>query len=298
MSLSPSLYTDFSALTKLKVETRAASPESLQQAAKQFEGILLGMMLKNARDASMHEALTESEDTRFYQDMFDQQIALSLTQSKNGIGLADMIVRQLSAQKGEPGIPDMPAKNVRADPTGGLMATDAQPSSGDNLLDSRSPHAFVKSIWPAAEKAAQALGVSPEMLVAQAALETGWGKNIIRREDGQSSFNLFNIKAGRTWEGASAKKITLEYERGVATPQSANFRSYPHVSAAFEDYVRLIREQPRYANVLAQKADPQAYFSSLQASGYATDPRYAGKIMRLLNSDVFLHAAQLARNMT
>ena len=143
-----------------------------------------------------------------------------------------------------------------------------------------SPREFVKTLLPEARKAAAKIGVDPKLLIAQAALETGWGKKIIHHTDGRSSHNLFNIKAGRTWEGDRVNVGTLEYLDGVAVKKQADFRAYDNYRQSFDDYVALL-QQPRYRQALDKAGDPRAYLEALQQAGYATDPDYADKILSL-----------------
>lgn len=149
------------------------------------------------------------------------------------------------------------------------------------------PHAFVKSLWPEAQKAASALGVAPEVLIAQAALETGWGKAIVRDGNGRSSNNLFNIKADTEWAGERVAVTTVEYRDGVAVRERAAFRSYDSIAASFDDYVNLISSHPRYRAALAHAHDSGRYVQELQAAGYATDPMYGEKIGRILRGEQF-----------
>jgi flagellar protein FlgJ len=150
-----------------------------------------------------------------------------------------------------------------------------------------SPETFVRDIWPMAKRTAQSLGVSPRALVAQAALETGWGQHVIRRPDGSSSNNLFNIKAHAGWNGDSVGVPTLEYRDGVAVRETAQFRAYDSLQQAFDDYGSFLRAHPRYSGALEAGEDAPQFLRGLQRAGYATDPGYAEKIERILGSDVF-----------
>jgi flagellar protein FlgJ len=158
------------------------------------------------------------------------------------------------------------------------------------------PQQFVQDVLPTAVKAAKRLGISAEALVAQSALETGWGKHVIRMPDGQPSFNLFGIKTGASWNGDSVSKATLEYRNGVLQTESAQFRAYPSLEAGFEDYVDFIQSRSRYQSALEHDGDVSSYFHGLQAAGYATDPQYANKILSILNGEVL--ATAIATNPT
>src|SRR3569832_1733952 len=145
---------------------------------------------------------------------------------------------------------------------------------------------FVAAMWPAAQASARELGVDPRVLIAQAALETGWGRAVMQHGDGRSSHNLFGIKADNNWSGASVNVATLEYRDGLAAKERANFRSYDSYEQSFADYVDFIKSQPRYREALAHGGDARRYLSELQSAGYATDPRYADKIGSILQGEV------------
>lgn len=145
---------------------------------------------------------------------------------------------------------------------------------------------FVMMLKPHAEKAAAELNINPDVLIAQVALETGWGKHVIHDKQGGNSFNLFNIKAGSQWQGEKVNVSTLEYRDGIAANEKADFRKYRDYADSFSDYVRLMKNSSRYEQVLQKGSDSAAYAEALQSAGYATDPEYAQKIKRLLNSDV------------
>lgn len=148
------------------------------------------------------------------------------------------------------------------------------------VSDSRQ-QAFLERIAPFAREAGQALGVSPDLVAAHAALESGWGQRPLRDAAGQDTHNLFGIKAQAGWRGASTDALTTEYEDGTALKTTERFRSYPDAGSAFRDYARLLRENPRYAGVLGTGTDAQAFAQGLARGGYATDPAYAAKLSRL-----------------
>jgi flagellar protein FlgJ len=143
---------------------------------------------------------------------------------------------------------------------------------------------FVNRIWSHAVDAARSIGVRPQFMVGQAALESGWGKHEIRNADGSGTHNLFGVKAGRGWNGPSVEKVTTEYVNGVAHKTTARFRVYASYGEAFKDYAKLIGGNPRYAGVMAQAQDAQGFARGLQQAGYATDPSYADKLVRVINS--------------
>lgn len=147
------------------------------------------------------------------------------------------------------------------------------------------PDAFARDVWPHAERAASRLNVAPEAILAQAALETGWGAHVPQRLDGGSSFNVFGIKASAGWSGDSVAKTTLEFEAGAARLEAAKFRAYDGVAENFDDYSEMLSGNPRYESVSNHGEDVDGFARALQSSGYATDPSYADKIKRVVNSE-------------
>ena len=158
--------------------------------------------------------------------------------------------------------------------------------SADKVEEPRidSPDKFAQVLMPYAKEAAKMLGVDPSILVAQAALETGWGQHIIQRADGESSHNLFNIKVGKNWAGSRAMVDVLEYEDGVAVKKRDGFRAYGSYQESIDDYVALLKSNPRYSNALKHGDNPEYYINALQDAGYATDPRYGEKVMAIYQS--------------
>lgn len=220
-----------------------------------------------------------------FSDMFDQQVAQTVSQSR-GLGLADMLVQQMQAAaeikqhiKVEPRPYDLPPVGVPLRPTSTASSEPQGEASGTRN--------FIGKLWPHAADAAASIGVSPHFLLAQAALESGWGKAELRTADGGNSFNLFNIKAGKSWDGKRVAAETTEYVNGSARKQVAQFRAYDSYAEAFADYARLLKESPRYAGAVAQGNDAAGFARGLQAGGYATDPVYADKILRVINSASF-----------
>ena len=169
--------------------------------------------------------------------------------------------------------------------------------AADPLAAMQGPEAeFVRNILPAARQAARQLGLEPLALVAQAALETGWGQRMLKAADGRESFNLFGIKAHGEWQGDVAVVDTLEYRQGIARQEKAKFRIYQDVQASLQDYVDFIRQQPRYQDAVAVSHDTANYFQQLQAAGYATDPNYAQKILQVMNGSVLKEVRNLLKN--
>ena len=283
------VYTDFQGFAALRRDAQQQSPEATKQVAKQFESIFVGMMLKSMRDTLPEGGLFNSETERMYRDMFDKQLSLNIANGQ-GIGLAAVIERQLSQQTG-----GMPASSPPSEldavggPSGAQVTpcTNCAPKGAPTEIEStpwQSAEEFVDSVWPCAVRAGKDLGVSPEVLVAQSALETGWGKQMRNAEDGTPSYSLFGIKADSRWEGDRVSVSTLEFRAGAMHKERAQFRAYGSVAEAFDDYVDFIKSNPRYQLALAKSYDPQAWASELQQAGYATDPDYADKIERVRQS--------------
>ena len=153
-----------------------------------------------------------------------------------------------------------------------------------------SPAEFVNRLMPSIRRAAAALGVDPKGMLAQAALETGWGQRMPRNADGSPSHNLFGIKAGDEWTGPKAATDTMEVQNGVAVQRRASFRAYGSIEESVNDFANLLKNSPRYRDVLAAGGDPQAYVDSIAKSGYATDPEYGNKLNQILRSDTLQSA--------
>ena len=294
------VYTDFQGLSALRAGARDNSEESLREIAGQFEAIFIQMMLKSMRDANLGEGLMDSDHVKTYQSMFDQQIALDLSK-RNSLGLADMMVQQLSrTQEGSTEIPtdgvvaNGPVQHAllqetlrRAPETASIdSASRNAPEKTASQNDWRpdSPEAFVKALWPHAQRAADELGTRPELLVSQAALETGWGRHMIRGTDGSNSFNLFGIKADSGWQGERAVTETVEFRDGLMRKERAAFRAYDSLADSVSDYVEFLKSNPRYQEALSSAEDAPAFAQALFEAGYATDPDYAGKINRIMDS--------------
>ncbi len=262
--VNPSFFADPAALSGLKKDTAARTPEALRETARQFESLFTTMMLKSMRSATEGDPLFGSEQQDFYQDMFDQQLAVQLSQGK-GLGLADLMVRQLM-QGGAGGA----AATVPGAAAASVTSASTWPP--------RSEEEFVRAIRPAATAAAQQLGVDPDTVIAHAALETGWGKSVPTDASGQPSFNLFGIKAAESWKGAASAARTHEFERGRMREVNASFRAYASPDESIRDYVDLLKSNPRYAAALDTGSDAAAFARGLKQGGYATDPDYVTKL--------------------
>ncbi|QVN00196.1 flagellar assembly peptidoglycan hydrolase FlgJ [Pseudomonas rhodesiae] len=389
-------YSDLNRLNQLKVGADKNSEGNMRKVAQEFESLFLSEMLKSMRSAT--EALGKDNPmntpaAKQYQEMYDQQLAVSLSREGGGIGLADVLMRQM--QKNKPvdaqaatlqgpaaaeavkkvDVPTEIAAGTQADgplgrsngqrplwafrvaePQAGAAATHSNdmelmnqrrialpskltdrllagivPSTQvateakaaplrnsalqDNVINSgarsvaaangsmqvygravaqpplapakkafSSQDEFVATMLPMAEAAAKRIGIDPKYLVAQAALETGWGKSVMRAEDGSSSHNLFGIKAGKSWQGGQARAITSEFRDGAMVKETAQFRSYDSYQDSFHDLVTLLQSNDRYKDVVKSADNPERFVRELQKAGYATDPNYANKISQIAHS--------------
>lgn len=363
-------YTDLNRLAQLKSGAGRDSQENIRKVAQEFESLFMNEMLKSMRSAN--DVLAEgnymnSSTTKQYQEMYDQQLSVSLSTKGHGIGLSDVLTRQLSkTSSGKRSGAENPFAKVASTSawpsTTGVNASGkplAQPAEGrddSKLLNARrlalpgkladrvmagivpgaataaeqgkplagndwqtaksyasavdaidaaagaqdvsgrryaqpplapgksafgSREEFISTMLPMAQKAAERIGVDPRYLVAQAALETGWGKSIIRDQDGDSSHNLFGIKAGSSWGGDSARALTSEYVNGNKVKEVAAFRSYDSFEQSFHDYVSFLQNNDRYSDALDSTQRPEQFMKELQRAGYATDPNYARKVAQI-----------------
>lgn len=289
-TINASIYTDFQGLAELRRAAKGDQQAALRKVAQQFEAMFLQMMLKSMREAQLGDGIFDSDQSRLYQDMYDKQIGLNLSQ-KGALGLTDVLMRQLGGL-----LPPSRSSDAAAKGQALLRPAASVGTSAGKQPQANSPAGFVAMLWPHAERAAQRLGVQPRTLVAQAALETGWGKSVMTRSDGQSSHNLFGIKAGSSWQGDRVVLPTLEYEEGIARKQSAAFRAYGSYAEAFDDYVDLLQSRPRYAQALAQAHNPEGFARGLQQGGYATDPAYADKILSIYHGETLNQTVAALKN--
>lgn len=301
----------------LEPASPGSSPSRIQEAARELESQFARMLIQSMRSASMGDPMLGNDTT--YREMYDQQLARELTKGR-GLGLAPVIARQLE-RSAAAATPAAPAGGLPLRPPGAPMPMPAAPvalplapaSSGvsmpampagssasvaapanaataadpalacppDTPLDCSSPEAFVRSIWPMAQHTAAQLGVPAKALVAQAALETGWGRRLAN-EGGVTSHNLFGIKAGGRWSGPRMSSATHEFVDGVRRNERADFRAYGSASESFADYARLLGNG-RYAAARGTGEDVRGFARALQQAGYATDPAYADKIAAIAN---------------
>ena len=304
---------DFKGLAELRrsASTDKSDQETLKQVAGQFEALFTNMMLKSMRQASLAEGIFDSSQSDMYRDMSDQQLAMDISK-KGGLGLQDAIIRQLGGE------PDAKPVNNTDTSTGNmntikvrpaLQPAMANPALLQQVMNSApkaveqvdnqqaeltfdSPQQFVEKLLPMAKQAAERMGVSPDVILAQAALETGWGKHVINHADGESSHNLFNIKADSRWQGDAAATGTVEYRDGVAVKEQAKFRSYESYQDSFNDYVDFLQTQPRYQGALKQTDNPEKFIEGLHKAGYATDPGYADKVKQIMQGSTLAQFSQ------
>jgi peptidoglycan hydrolase FlgJ len=307
----PSIF-DTQSLSTLKGGVRKDDPQALKAAAQQFEAVFIQMVLKSMRAALPQEGIFDNDQTRFYQELMDSQLAQVMS-SKGGMGLAAVIERQLSRPEGiappefETGIPltppsrawplenlqrglplpghDRPAPAIplQGSPVRPALPTASSPETGGPA------QSFVSSVLPHAIAASRETGIPAHFLVAHAALESGWGKSEPRGADGRPSHNLFGIKAGGQWQGAVVEATTTEYVNGVAESRVERFRAYGSYAESFSDYAQLLARSPRYAPVLGSR-DAASFAQGLQRAGYATDPAYATKLERIITGPTLRQA--------
>jgi flagellar protein FlgJ len=285
---------DVQGVNQLKLDARQSSPEALKAAAQQFEAVFMNMLMKSMREASPQDGMFDSEQTRMYTSMLDQQLTQRM--ASRGVGLADVMVRQLSVALNVPGegvasaaeeahglplnAPQGDSDPLRAE---ARVESYAQPAAA--VQSGNQPahvEAFVQKLLPHAQAASASTGIPARFMLGQAALETGWGKAEIRGADGRNSHNLFGIKAGAGWKGQTVDVVTTEYVNGTPQKQVERFRAYASYADSFRDYASLLQNNARYQNVIAQGRDAAGFAQGLQQAGYATDPNYAQKLMSVI----------------
>lgn len=286
----------------------------LKAAAQQFETMFLQQVIKSMRDTVPQDGLMNSDQSRFYTSLLDQQMAQNMSTSGKGVGFARLIEQQLGRTLAAA---ENNASTDAANPAGKslpLVTADSRhlqyqavpsslPTSSDYLqaklnvkhssaLASEVPASsseFVNRVWPHAVDASRSTGIPPQFVVAHSALESGWGKGEIKRADGSSSFNLFGVKAGKSWTGDSVEATTTEYVNGQPQQVVQRFRAYASYEEGFRDYANLLRTNSRYADVIGSQ-DGAEFARRLQQAGYATDPMYADKLSRIINGPTLRQA--------
>jgi peptidoglycan hydrolase FlgJ len=302
---SLSTWTDLSGFSALRHQAEADQGGTLPAVARQFESMFTQMLLKSMRDANFGDPLFESQAGDEWQDMYDQQLSLNLSQHGKGLGIADLLIKQLGGHNGQG-----EHKAGAVDPSAaGLVdgwkqrlyeVADATRNAARGAMAwlPADAEAFVRELAPQASIVAKELGLSLRTVLAQAALETQWGKHMPTHADGSSSFNLFGIKAGSSWDGARVNVPTVEYEGGIAVRKQAQFRSYKSTADSLADYADLISRDPRYAQARGRGDDVLGYARALIEGGYATDPDYAGKVAAIANSSMMRQALDALKKST
>lgn len=284
-----SLAIDANSLNNLKVAASQNSPEALKAAAKQFEALFLNMIMKSMRAATPQDGPMDNDQTKMYTSMLDQQISQNL--ANRGVGLADMLVRQLSANSMATAVNGGSASPPSANSLLNKAALWQSSGTPDTASSSSSTkpaqvQAFQQILAPHAEAASLETGIPAKFMLGQAALESGWGQHVMRAADGSSSNNLFGIKAGASWKGKTVNAVTTEYVNGVAQKRVEKFRAYDSYADSFRDYAHLLSSNPRYQQVLASASSAQGFAQGLQRAGYATDPHYAAKLTNIINNNL------------
>jgi flagellar protein FlgJ len=296
-----SLAIDVNSAQSLKVSVASGDQQAMRVAARKFEALMVGMMLKNMRETRFSEEddpMTGGEGVKLYSELLDQQWAEQIAKGR-GLGFADMIVKAYAPHPSPPGggaggegttpaqatTPTSPTPATT--PTPPTSPTTASPPATSTTPRAPPPEAaltdkqsFLETLRPHAEVAEAATGVPADFILAHAALESGWGARQITAADGTPSHNLFGIKGGRGWQGASVTATTTEYSQGLPIKQSQPFRAYANYAEAFTDYARLI--QSRYTGAAGKDAD--RFAQALASGGYASDPAYAAKLKSVIAS--------------
>jgi len=317
---NPGVYTEVSALQGLKGQLRNGSKEAIKEVSRQFEAIFMQMMISGMRK-TIEVSEEYGEDKSMYYDLFDKQVAMELA-GNGGIGLAKFLTQHANIEvESEPQSVKMPAaihqvavkpEVVRQDKTHDAMAI--KPTHVDNTtsaaiseqpiqvkqpgkaeaqkIESESinidnPKAFVESLWNLAKDLIVENGLNPKAIIAQAALETGWGKHIMKTRQGESSNNLFGIKSDARWDGKHVVANTLEFRDGVMAQSRENFRSYDSIKDSVSDYISFMKGNERYKSAVNNAENPEIYATELHKAGYATDPDYAKKIIGIMNGKEF-----------
>ncbi|HEY0820911.1 MAG TPA: flagellar assembly peptidoglycan hydrolase FlgJ [Rhizobacter sp.] len=277
--------------------TASTDPKAaVREAAKQFESIFMQQLMKSMRDAQVGSGgFLDNAGSKLGTEMLDQQFATQMTGLRGG--LSDVIARQLERQLGEP-LANIAADSAKAavekrslERQGALPKVNDAPASLDGLQGKERQMGFLKLHGDAARAAEAATGIPANFMVAQAAHESGWGRHEIKHRDGSTSFNVFGIKAGPGWKGPVAEVTTTEYINGQPHKVKAKFRAYGSYEEAFTDYAKLMKNNPRYAKVVDNASSAHGFAHGLQKAGYATDPAYADKLTRMINTTLRLQRA-------
>ena len=282
-SARQALAVDGRALNSLKAQASQGDAQATQdatlEAAKKLESLFMRELIKSMREATMKSGLLEGAEGNLASDLFDQQLSVQMAGQPGG--LAEAIQRQLSRQLGGDGQTTLvPGSTLSMD----VALRKAAPADNPRAASPKGRDDFVQHHRAAAERVARSSGIPASFMLGQAGHETGWGKGEIRHKDGSNSFNLFGIKAGKGWTGKVAEVTTTEYINGAPRKVVAKFRAYDSFEESFRDYARLINDNPRYEKAREKTHSAVAYATELQKAGYATDPQYAAKLSRAIQS--------------
>lgn len=270
MTIGPTaLHGDARSLDALRASAAREPKAALREAARQFEALFMQELVKSMRQATMSAGLLDNSGTQLGTELLDMQFANKLTGMPGG--LAEAIARQLERQAGAARAPSA--------------------SAAPFPIPTRQA-AFVAQHGEAARAAEATTGIPAAFMIAQAAHESGWGQREIRNACGMSAHNLFGLKAGAGWKGSVAEVTTTEFVDGQPHKVTARFRAYDSYSAAFADYARLMKDSPRYRHVLAAASSAEGFAQGLQRAGYATDPNYADKLSRVIETTLRVQGAR------
>jgi peptidoglycan hydrolase FlgJ len=300
-NLTGKLALDANSLSDLKSASKDNSPASVKAVASQFEAMFVNMMLKSMRDATPQEGMFDNEQTKTFTAMLDQQLSQNI--ASHGVGLADILTRQLTRASNfnVDELPlserrDMvPQRNTDLEIGGAnLRSFKTLPPETNKPVDRTSTnatpvsqptgsvHSFKNRVASHAEQVSRETGIPAHFMIGQAALESGWGKHEIKGLDGTTSHNLFGIKATASWKGKVVEAMTTEYVNGVKQKRIEKFRAYDSYAETFQDFAKLMKNNPRYDRVMANLDNVNNYAAAIQKSGYATDPNYASKLISVV----------------
>jgi flagellar protein FlgJ len=290
-SAARGLAVDAQALDGLRHAAGRDPHAALKETARQFEALFMRELLKSMREATMKSGLLDNEGTEMGTELLDEQLALKMTGLPGG--LSEMIERQLRQQMSA--VRDSSPRTEASQAPAATPPTDGAGTAGaaSSAVPRPTPiqAAFVARHREAALQVARETGIPAAFMIGQAAHETGWGRSEIRMADGRNSHNLFGIKAGPGWQGKVAEVTTTEYIDGQPRKLVQRFRAYDSYAEAFRDYARLISQSPRYQAVMRNLHSAQAFAQQLQQAGYATDPQYAAKLSRVINTTLHVQRA-------
>jgi flagellar protein FlgJ len=271
------LNTDTRSIDALRAAAARDPKSSIKETAKQFESLFMQEVMKSMRSSTLSTGMLENSATQMGTEMLDTQFAGKMTGLPGG--LSDAIQRQLQRQMGV--TPD--AAKGAVQPLPALAKKNVAPHVQN----------FIQKHDGAAKAAEAATGIPASFMIAQAAHESGWGKHEITSKGGEQSFNVFGIKATPGWTGKVAEVQTTEYVDGKAQKVTAKFRAYGSYEEAFKDYAQLIGSNERYRTVVAQAqgGSAEGFARGLQKAGYATDPEYASKLAKVINTTMRVQRA-------